>query len=94
MCCLFALAAIIGPRFAGFVWWLLDPVRWGDAFPTALFGFVGWLVVPWTTMAYVFTLPGGVEGLDWVLIALALLVDLGTFGGGAANRDRRRWSRD
>jgi len=49
--------------------------------------------VPWTTIAYVFTAPGGVEGLDWALIALALIVDLSTNGGGVFGRDRgRQWS--
>jgi hypothetical protein len=94
MCCLLAVGALFGPRFLGFVWWLLDPVRWGTTFPTPLFGLIGWLVVPWTTIAYVFTFPNGVEGLDWGLIALALLVDLGTTGGGAWGRERRRWRRD
>ena len=92
MCCLVLVAALLGPRFLGFVWWLSDPVRWGATFPEPLFGLIGWLVVPWTTLAYVFVFPGGVEGLDWVLIVVALFVDLGTSGGGAFNRERRtRW---
>ncbi len=82
MCCLLAVAALFGPRFLGFVWWLLDPVRWGTTFPTPLFGLIGWLLVPWTTIAYVFAFPNGVEGLDWGLIALALR--------GRPRHDRRR----
>jgi hypothetical protein len=93
MCCLFVIAALFGPRFLGFIWWLLDPVRWGTTFPEPLFGLIGWLIVPWTTIAYMFTFPGGIEGLDWALIALALIVDLSTNGGGIFGRDRgRRWS--
>lgn len=92
MCCLLIVAAVFGPRCLGVVWWLLDPVRWGTAFPNPLFGFIGWLVLPWTTIAYMFAFPNGIEGLDWALIALALFVDLGTTGGGAFGRDRRpRW---
>jgi len=92
MCCLLLVAALLGPRFLGFVWWLSDPVRWGTTFPEPLFGLIGWIVVPWTTLAYVFVLPGGVEGLDWALIAVALFVDLTTSGGGAFRRDRRaKW---
>ena len=94
MCCLIAIAALFGPRFLGFIWWLNDSARWGAAFPTALFGLIGWVVVPWTTIAYVFSFSDGVEGLDWGLIALALLVDLGTFGGGAWRGERRGWRRD
>jgi len=51
-------------------------------------------VVPWTTIAYVFVRPGGIEGLDWALIAIALFVDLGTAGGGMFGRDRRPQWRD
>ena len=92
MCCLLLVAALLGPRFLGFVWWLSDPVRWGTTFPEPLFGLIVWIVVPWTTLAYVFVLPGGVEGLDWALIAVALFVDLTTSGGGAFSRDRRaKW---
>ena len=94
MCCLIAVAALLGPRFLGFVWWLSDPVRWGTTFPEPLFGLIGWLVVPWTTIAYVFVYPGGIEGLDWALIAGALIIDLGTSGGGVFSRDRRAKWRD
>lgn len=94
MCCLFLVAALLGPRFLAFIWWLLDPVRWGATFPQPLFGFIGWLVVPWTTLAYTFVFPGGVEGLDWVVIVVALFVDLGTNGGGIFGRDRRPKWRD
>jgi hypothetical protein len=89
MCCLFLVAALLGPRALAFIWWLLEPARWGATFPQPLFGIIGWLVVPWTTLAYTFLLPGGIEGLDWVVIVVALFVDLGTNGGGAFNRDRR-----
>jgi hypothetical protein len=95
MCCLFLIAALLGPRALAFIWWLLDPVRWGTTFPQPIFGIIGWLVVPWTTLAYTFLLPGGIEGLDWVVLVVALFVDLGTNGGGAFNRDRRpRWHED
>jgi hypothetical protein len=92
MCCLFLVAALLGPRALAFIWWLLDPARWGTTFPQPLFGIIGWFVVPWTTLAYTFVLPGGIEGLDWVVIVVALFVDLGTNGGGAFNRDQRpKW---
>ena len=59
MCCLLAVAALFGPRALGFVWWLLDPVRWGTAFPTAIIGILGWAFLPWTTVAYVFVYTNG-----------------------------------
>jgi hypothetical protein len=92
MCCLLIVAALFGARALAFLWWLLDPVRWGTAFPEPLIGLIGWLAVPWTTLAYVFTFSGGVEGLDWALIALGLFADFGSTGGGVFGRDRgRKW---
>ena len=92
MCCLLAVAALFGPRFLGFVWWLLDPVRWGTAFPTAIFGLIGWAVLPWTTVAYVFVYTDGLSLLDIGLIVIALFVDLASYGGGAYRRKDLGWN--
>ena len=38
---------------------------------------------------YVLVAPGGVDGFDWVWMALAILGDIGMYaGGGYGNRDR------
>jgi hypothetical protein len=40
---------------------------------------------------YVLVAPGGVAGWDWVWMILAVLIDLGSYGGGGyGNRDRIR----
>ncbi len=50
---------------------------------------LGFIFLPWVTLAYVLVFPGGVEGFDWVWLGLALLIDLSSwFGGGYTNRNR------
>ena len=90
MCCAIGILALLGPRFLLFVWWLVEPARWGIAFGNDwFFGLLGFIFVPWTTLAYVIVAPGGVDGADWLLIAFGLVVDVMTWGGGAfGNRDR------
>jgi hypothetical protein len=40
---------------------------------------------------YLLVAPGGVFGIDWLWMTLAILADLGTYaGGGYGNRDRIR----
>jgi hypothetical protein len=90
VCCLFSVLALLGPRAALIVYWLLYPASWTLAFGANWFvPLLGFLVLPWTTMAYVFVFPNGLDFLDWLLIGLALVVDIGSVGGGAfGNRDR------
>ena len=88
MCCLFAVMALIGPRFAILVWWIFDQPRWEAAFSNFWVAFIGWLAVPWTTLGYALVFPGGVTGFDWVILALAVLADLSSWTGGGVQRTR------
>jgi hypothetical protein len=89
MCCLFTVLVFLGPRAAIVVWWLIDPAVWARAFDTALWPILGLLILPWTTLMYVLVAPGGVDGFDWVWLALAVVADIAMDGGGAfGNRDR------
>ena len=46
---------------------------------------------PWTTLAYVLMSPGGVDGLQWLVVGFGVLLDLGALGGGGySNRNRGR----
>ncbi len=92
MCCLLAVAAFFGPRALGFVWWLLEPVRWGTAFPTAIIGLLGWAFLPWTTVAYVFVYTNGMDVLDWALVIVAIFVDFASYGGSAYRRKDLGWN--
>lgn len=89
MCCLVTTLLFLGPRAGIVIWWLLQPVRWSTAFNTFLWPVLGFLFLPWTTLAYVAVVPGGVLGADWLLLALALIIDVASYaGGGYGNRSR------
>ncbi len=68
MCCLLTILAVLGPRALIFVWWLAEPGRWNVTFETFIFPFLGFLFLPWTTLAYVVVFPGGIEGFDFVVL--------------------------
>lgn len=90
MCCAIAILGLIGPRALIFFWWLVDPARWSLVFDGLLVPLLGFVFLPWTTLAYVaLWAVGGLSPIGWLLIALAFLIDLGSFGGGAfGNRNR------
>lgn len=90
MCCLLTVLIFIGPRAAIVVWWLINPARWQLAFTGHLLApLLGFLFLPWLTLAYVLVAPGGVTGLDWVIVVIGLLIDLGQWSGsGYRHRDR------
>jgi hypothetical protein len=87
MCCLFTVLALLGPRAAVVIWWLMEPARWNLAFNGFLVPFLGFLFLPFTTLMYVIVFPGGVDGFDFVWLGLAVVLDVGTMlGGGYRNR--------
>jgi len=89
MCCFFAVLAFLGPRAAILVWWIVDQARWSAAFDTFIWPLLGFIFLPWVTLAYVLVFPGGIEGFDWIWLGLALLLDLSSWaGGGWTNRGR------
>lgn len=87
MCCFFTTLVIFGPRIAILIWWLVQPLRWQKAFEVFnlpfLWGLLGFLFVPWTTLMYVIIAPGGVVGFDWIWLGLGLLADIASYGVGA-----------
>ena len=89
MCCFFTILLFLGPRFAGIVWWLIQPARWNLAFDTFIFPILGIIFLPWTVLMYVIVAPGGLTGLEWVFVGLMLVFDIGSYvGGGWGNRSR------
>jgi hypothetical protein len=87
MCCLITVAVLLGPRLGVFLWWLFDMVRWERTFDSVLWPILGFVFLPWTTLAYVLVFPGGVSGIDWLLVVLAALIDLSSYSGsGYGNR--------
>lgn len=90
MCCLFAALMVIGARGAAVLWWLLEPARWRLTFDTSfVIPLLGILFLPWTTLSYVVVFPGGVTGLDFLVLGLAFVLDLASYGGGYFSNSRR-----
>ncbi len=83
MCCFFAVLVLIGPRAAILVWWLVDMERWERAIDNFFFAFLGFLFVPWFTLAWVAVASGGVTGFDWVILGLGLFADFLSYSGSA-----------
>jgi hypothetical protein len=91
MCCVISALIMAGPRLAIFIWWLVDKLRFEEAFNGILWPIVGFLFAPWTTLAYLFVYSNGVNGLDWLWIAIGILIDLGAYtSGGYGSRRRGR----
>jgi hypothetical protein len=94
MCCFFTILLFLGPRVAGVVWWIANPIRWvgstsASAFSSALWPILGIIFLPWTTLMYLIIYPGGVTGFEWVWLGLAIVFDIANYaGGGFGNRDR------
>jgi hypothetical protein len=86
---------LLGPRFAGLLWWLIQPARWTAAFNGSwLWPVLGLIFVPWLTLMFVLVAPGGIVGFDWVWLGLALVGDIGSYSGGAyGNRNRLGYNR-
>jgi hypothetical protein len=88
MACLVVLLAFISPRLALFGIFLFSDLL-SDAFDSWFVPFLGFFLLPWTTLAYAAMWgvgPNGVSGFEWFIVILAFVVDLGSW----ANRGRAR----
>jgi hypothetical protein len=90
MCCFFTTLVLAGPRLAFLIWWLIRPVYINLVFKTWIWPLLGLIFLPWTTLMYAIVYgANGIVGFDWIWLALALVADLASYGGGAyGNRDR------
>jgi hypothetical protein len=87
MCCVLALLAFLGPRLVLFLLFLFTNYL-NRAFDSFLLPLLGFLFLPWTTIAWAiaqneFT---GANGIGLLVIVLGLLADIGVLGGGARGR--------
>jgi hypothetical protein len=88
-CCLAATVGSVVPRLTLlFVWLFTDLVD--RAFDGWLAPLAGLLLLPFSTLAYVFMwAPGrGVTGLGWFVVIAAFLIDISSYAGGAFGRGR------
>jgi len=87
MCCVLALLAFVGPRLVIFLLWLFTNYL-SRAFDGFLLPLLGFLLLPWTTIAWAIAQNelGGVSGIGLLIVALGFLADIGVLGGGARGR--------
>ena len=92
--CLAGFLASFSRMFLIFAW-LARPAAFNVVFSGSwILPCLGIMILPFTTLMYVFLVTnavgvGGLSGLDWLWMALAVLVDLATIGSaGAANRNQ------
>jgi hypothetical protein len=93
MCCAFLSLLLLGPRFFGALWWLVQPARWQAAFTSWgssglwwLWPVLGIVFIPWTTIMYVVVAPGGVTGWDWLWIGLMVVADIASYTSGVGRK--------
>jgi hypothetical protein len=70
------------------VWYLFQPVYVNGAFDAFIWGFLGWLFLPWTTLMYLIVYPGGLVGFDWIIVGLGIFADMASYFGGYYERER------
>ena len=88
MCCFFTALLFAGPRLAILVWYIIRPVYVNAAFDSFIWGFLGWLALPWSTLMYIAIYPGGIIGFDWILLGLGVFADIAGYLGGYRERSR------
>jgi hypothetical protein len=89
MGCLLAVLAAISPRLALVLVWIFTNLV-DRAFEGFLLPLLGLLFLPLTTLVYVLAYRPvtGVSGWGWFFVILAVLFDLGSYGGGVFSRRR------
>jgi len=88
--CIVALIGLAAPRFALFLMWLFSD-RLTVAFNSFIQGFLGFLILPFTTLFYAlcYADPQGVRGFGWILVGFGLVLDISSYtSGGMAQRSR------
>ncbi len=90
MTCLVGLIALGAPRLAIILVAIFSDMI-GNAYSSVVWPILGFFFVPLTTLAYAWAIHarGSVEGLHFVVVVLALLVDFGILGGGARHARNR-----
>ena len=87
MCCTLTALLFVGPRLAILVWYLFTPAYVNGAFDSFIWGFLGFLFLPWTTLMYIAIYPGGIIGFDWILLGLGIFADMAHYFGIYRNKE-------
>ncbi len=80
MCCFLLLASGLGARLVLALVWVFGN-RVELAFDSWVAPLLGLLILPWTTLFYVLVWSStGVTGAEWLVVAVGVALDLGTYG--------------
>jgi len=87
--------AVIFPRLVLFCVWLLGNGWLERALKNGLLLILGFLLMPLTTLAYAYSFHswsagGSITTIGWVIVGLAVLVDIGSLRKGHHGYSRRR----
>jgi hypothetical protein len=99
MSCITIIIVIFISRIVIVLWWLADRQLFTTAFkkwvlpfdfavPSWVWPLLGFIFLPVTTLVYLFLYPGGIVGAEWIVIVIALLIDLVGHGGSYHHRHR------
>jgi hypothetical protein len=89
MGCLLVLLSAFAPRLVVVFAWIARPTYFDAVFDTWILPLLGLIFLPLTTLIWLLVgaPPEGVEGLDWLWVALAVLLDLSHY---ASTWEQRR----
>lgn len=91
MPCLVASIAFFFPRLAMILLVIFSDYL-GHAYHTVLWPLLGFIFLPYTTLAYAFAINhhGSADGLYLALVVVAVLIDIGVLGGGSRSAKRAK----
>jgi hypothetical protein len=80
--CLLVLLSAFAPRLVVLFVWIARPTYVDTVFSTFIWPLLGLIFLPFTTLMWLFlgAPPGGIQGLEWLWIVLAVLLDLSHYG--------------
>jgi hypothetical protein len=81
---------LISPRLALFAIFLFGDLL-SRAFDSWFVPFLGFFLLPWTTLAYavMWSSSDRVSGFEWFIVILAFAIDLGSYARGGRERRAR-----
>jgi hypothetical protein len=81
VCCFLVLASGLGARLVLALVWIFGN-RVELAFDSWIVPLLGLLLLPWTTLFYVLVWSSGVgvTGAEWLVVAVGVALDLGSYG--------------
>jgi hypothetical protein len=88
--CFLALIALLSPRLALFLAAIFTDLL-SRAYDSFIIPLLGFFLLPWTTLVYALAWdanPHHLTTFEWLLVAVAFLLDLGSYGFGQRMRSR------